>query len=68
MSSHLPLFSTSKPVAAVASFEELPVSDALLRGIYGYGFETPSGVQQVALPAVLGDEDVVVQARSGSGI
>jgi ATP-dependent RNA helicase len=62
-------FTLSHPIQRVASFDDLPISDALLRGIYGYGFEEPSAVQRVALPAVLQTErpDVVVQARSGSG-
>ena len=62
-----PVFSCSKPVTAISSFEDLAISDALLRGIFGYGFEAPSAVQRLALPAVLTGEDGVVQARSGSG-
>ena len=62
-------FTISHPIEPVSSFDDLPVSDDILRGIYSYGFERPSGVQRLALPAVLHMDipDVVVQARSGSG-
>jgi translation initiation factor 4A len=42
---------------------ELP--DTLLRGIYAYGFEKPSAIQQRAIkPAILG-RDLIAQAQSG---
>jgi ATP-dependent RNA helicase len=69
MSNKTSQFSISHAITPIDTFDDLPISDALLRGIYGYGFERPSGVQRVALPAVLSAEtpDVIVQARSGSG-
>ena len=43
---------------------ELP--DELLRGIYSYGFEKPSAIQQRAIkPAMLG-KDLIAQAQSGT--
>jgi translation initiation factor 4A len=39
----------------------------LLRGIYAYGFEKPSAIQQRAnLPLVKGT-DIIAQAQSGTG-
>ncbi len=43
---------------------ELP--EELLRGIYAYGFEKPSAIQQRAIkPAMLG-RDLIAQAQSGT--
>lgn len=39
----------------------------LLRGIYGYGFEKPSVIQQRAILPVLKGHDVIAQAQSGTG-
>ncbi|KAM7534501.1 hypothetical protein Aperf_G00000113221 [Anoplocephala perfoliata] len=39
----------------------------LLRGIYDYGFEKPSLVQQRAICQIIKKRDVVVQAQSGTG-
>jgi len=39
----------------------------LLRGIYSYGFEKPSAIQQKGIrPIVLG-RDTIAQAQSGTG-
>ncbi|CAF4210507.1 unnamed protein product [Rotaria magnacalcarata] len=41
--------------------------EQLLRGIYSYGFERPSAIQQTAIkPCILG-HDVIAQAQSGTG-
>lgn len=51
-----------------ATWDEFDSLDAnLLRGIYGYGFEAPSEIQQKALPALMAGRDVVAQAQSGTG-
>ena len=51
----------------VDTFDDLKVKENLLRGIYSYGFENPSAIQQRAiLPAVKG-HDVIAQAQSGTG-
>lgn len=39
----------------------------LLRGIYAYGFEKPSAIQQRAIMPVVKGKDVVAQAQSGTG-
>ena len=39
----------------VEQFEQLHLREPLLRGIYGYGFERPSAIQQRAIkPCILG--------------
>jgi translation initiation factor 4A len=51
----------------VESFDELGLKDELLRGIYAYGFERPSAIQQRAILPCLEGHDVIAQAQSGTG-
>jgi len=52
----------------VASFDDMNLPEDLLRGIYGYGFESPSLIQQRAIrPLASGQGDVIAQAQSGTG-
>jgi len=39
----------------------------LLRGIYAYGFEKPSGIQQRAIIPLCKRRDIIAQAQSGTG-
>merc|ERR1712088_668585 len=39
----------------------------LVRGIYGYGFEKPSSIQQRAIVPCIKGMDVIAQAQSGTG-
>ncbi|XP_014231695.1 eukaryotic initiation factor 4A-I isoform X1 [Trichogramma pretiosum] len=51
----------------VDNFDDMNLKEELLRGIYAYGFEKPSAIQQRAiLPCVKG-HDVIAQAQSGTG-
>eukprot|EP00545_Synedropsis_sp_CCMP1620_P011836 CAMPEP_0119006660 /NCGR_PEP_ID=MMETSP1176-20130426/2445_1 /TAXON_ID=265551 /ORGANISM="Synedropsis recta cf, Strain CCMP1620" /LENGTH=350 /DNA_ID=CAMNT_0006958611 /DNA_START=73 /DNA_END=1122 /DNA_ORIENTATION=- len=51
----------------IETFDGLDVPEELLRGIYAYGFEKPSAIQQRAIkPAMLG-RDLIAQAQSGTG-
>lgn len=49
------------------TFDGLGLSEDLLRGIYAYGFERPSAIQQRAIKPVLIGKDVIAQAQSGTG-
>ena len=49
------------------SFDELGINENLLRGIYGYGFEKPSIIQNKAIPVLISGKDVIAQAQSGTG-
>ena len=51
----------------VNSFEDLNLKENLLRGIYGYGYEKPSVIQQKAIMPVIDGHDVIAQAQSGTG-
>ncbi|KAJ1935317.1 translation initiation factor eIF4A [Linderina macrospora] len=52
---------------SVASFDDMELDENLLRGIYAYGFERPSAIQQRAIVPVLKGHDVIAQAQSGTG-
>ena len=39
----------------------------LLRGIYSYGFEKPSPIQQKAIISIIKGYDIIAQAQSGTG-
>lgn len=50
-----------------ATFDAMDLDENLLRGIYAYGFEKPSAIQQRAIKPVLLGKDVIAQAQSGTG-
>lgn len=43
------------------------ISPELLRGIYAYGFENPSNIQQKSILSIIQKRDVIAQAQSGTG-
>ena len=49
------------------SFEDMPLKDALLRGIYSYGFERPSTIQEKGILPIIEGHDTIAQAQSGTG-
>jgi translation initiation factor 4A len=51
----------------VESFDDLKLTENLLRGIYSYGFEKPSAIQQRAIKPLLDGRDTIGQAQSGTG-
>ncbi|KAB5556643.1 hypothetical protein DKX38_007552 [Salix brachista] len=61
------VFETSEGIEPVASFDEMGLKEDLLRGIYNYGFEKPSAIQQRALLPIIKGRDVIAQAQSGTG-
>jgi translation initiation factor 4A len=54
-------------VQAVESFDAMDLHDNLLRGIFAYGFEKPSAIQQRAIKPMTQGRDVIAQAQSGTG-
>ena len=54
-------------VPSYESFDDMGLSDDLLRGIYAYGFEKPSAIQQKAIKAMTLEKDIIAQAQSGTG-
>jgi len=49
------------------SFDDYEIEEELLRGIYSYGFERPSAIQQRAIKPILDGRDTIGQAQSGTG-
>lgn len=58
---------TSEEVKIYSNFDSMCLREDLLRGIYSYGFEKPSAVQQRAIVPITTGRDVVVQSQSGTG-
>ena len=51
----------------IKTWDELDLAPDLLRGIYAYGFENPSPIQQKAIKPITLKRDVIAQAQSGTG-
>lgn len=49
------------------TFKSLGLSDALLKAISKKGYDTPSAIQQKAIPLILEQKDVLASAQTGSG-
>jgi translation initiation factor 4A len=62
-----PALSENADVRIVPSFDEMPLNQALLRGIYSHGFEKPSPIQQSAILPMIRGSDIIAQAQSGTG-
>merc|ERR1712001_776595 len=60
-------FETSEEVEALPTFDNMSIREELLRGIYAYGFEKPSAIQQRAIKPIVKGRDVIAQAQSGTG-
>lgn len=50
----------------IESFDGMDLREDLLRGIYAYGFEKPSAIQQRAVKPILLGHDCIAQAQSGT--
>ena len=51
---------------AIESFDKMDLPEELLRGIYSYGFEKPSAIQQRAIKPTMLGRDLIAQAQSGT--
>ncbi|EWM21323.1 eukaryotic initiation factor 4a-iii [Nannochloropsis gaditana] len=60
-------FTVTKDVAVKPTFEAMGLREELLRGIYDYGFEKPSAIQQRAVLPIIKGHDVIAQSQSGTG-
>lgn len=54
-------------IEKIANFDELDLDPNILRGIFAYGFEKPSAIQQQAIKPIIMGRDVIAQAQSGTG-
>lgn len=62
-----PVIKESSDIRLYSSFDDMSLSDSLLRGIYGHGFEKPSQIQQKGIVPVKEGRDILAQAQSGTG-
>lgn len=51
---------------AIETFDGMEIPEELLRGIYAYGFEKPSAIQQRAIKPTMLGRDLIAQAQSGT--
>ena len=56
----------SEDVEVFSSFDSMGLNEDLLRGIYAYGFERPSAIQQRAIKQIIQGRDVIAQSQSGN--
>jgi ATP-dependent RNA helicase len=54
-------------VGVHSTFDSMRLKEDLLRGIYAYGFERPSAIQQRAIVPIIQGRDVIAQSQSGTG-
>jgi ATP-dependent RNA helicase len=60
-------FETSSDIKIFKSFELMGLKEDLSRGIFLFGFEVPSAIQQRAIVPIISGRDVIAQAQSGTG-
>uniref|UniRef100_A0A667WFE8 RNA helicase n=1 Tax=Myripristis murdjan TaxID=586833 RepID=A0A667WFE8_9TELE len=53
-------FETSEEVDVTPTFDTMGLREDLLRGIYAYGFEKPSAIQQRAIKQIIKGRDVIL--------
>ena len=58
---------TDELLETFETFDNMSLSDELTRGIYSYGFEIPSKIQQLAIVPMSKKHDILAQAQSGTG-
>lgn len=60
-------FTQTEDIEVMSSFDSMGLKEDLLRGIYAYGFERPSAIQQRAIKPIIQGRDVIAQSQSGTG-
>lgn len=51
----------------IEKWDDLDINPLVLRGIYSYGFESPSPIQKKAIRPMVKKRDIIAQAQSGTG-
>ena len=57
----------SPPLKEYKTFDEMDLNLDLLRGVYSFGFEKPSPIQEKAIVPMKEGRDILAQAQSGTG-
>jgi translation initiation factor 4A len=50
-----------------STFDDMELPENILRGVYGYGFQTPSEIQKRGIKPIAEGRDLLAQAQSGTG-
>jgi translation initiation factor 4A len=58
---------TDDNLSACTEFDGMNLKESILRGIFSYGFEKPSPIQQRAIIPLIKGVDLFAQAQSGTG-
>lgn len=58
---------TAEQISNSPSFEQIIPAGTVLEAVKALGFQAPTDVQAAAIPAALKGQDLIVQARTGSG-
>ncbi|KAF8081632.1 hypothetical protein N665_0873s0006 [Sinapis alba] len=61
------VFETTEGIEPITNFNDMGIKEDVLRGVYEYGFEKPSAIQQRAVMPILQGRDLIAQAQSGTG-
>ncbi|MCJ1390565.1 RNA helicase required for poly(A+) mRNA export [Xylographa bjoerkii] len=63
------LIDQNSPLYSIKSFEELGLSEGIIKGIYTMRFQRPSKIQEKALPLLLSNppQNMIGQSQSGTG-
>lgn len=54
-------------IETFSKWDDLDIDPKILRGIYSYGFETPSPIQSKSIISICKGRDIIAQAQSGTG-
>jgi len=54
-------------MSTVDSFDQLGLSDSILRAVKDVGYETPSSIQAACIPILVAGNDLIGQAQTGTG-
>jgi translation initiation factor 4A len=61
------ILTPTEEVKSYLSFDDMDLPEELLRGIYSYGFQKPSMIQQKGIMPIKEGRDILAQAQSGTG-
>jgi superfamily II DNA/RNA helicase len=61
------IHTTTEEVTVYDTFDAMDLPENLLRGIYSYGYDKPSKIQQRAIVPMKNGRDIIAQSQSGTG-
>ena len=57
----------SSSLKTIDKWDDLDIDPSIMRGIYAYGYESPSPIQSKAILPIIAGNDIIAQAQSGTG-